>query len=220
MMKLSKIVAALSIGLSVVLTSCSADQVNEAAGLLDDTSASASDNSSTDSGSATGSSSTDSNSASSSSTSGDNIFAEFLKPGDTYFGPLGADAQVDSGVTGNDAAGSRYGGPDDQVGVLIVVRNARGYMEVVNLKNKRRFPVVNSTDGSNFSVPTDTLGGKPFVSIYVLDIPTLTEFSFDRRFPGATPKCNRYDVTYSGTAVSGKYTATKQGETGTCRVKF
>ena len=147
-------------------------------------------------------------------------FQDFLKPGDTYFGPVGENAHIDSGLTGNDAAGSRYGGPNDAVGVLIVVRNARGYMEVVNLNNGRRFPVVHSTDGSPFSVETATLGGKPFPSLFVLEIPSLTEFSFDHRFPGATPKCNRYNVTYKGTATAGTNTATKQGETGACRVKF
>lgn len=209
-MKITKTIAALVLGFSVFATGCTPDDLaNAASGLLDDT----------ETESATGSGTTDSTPATGSAPVVNAEFSEFLKPGDTYFGPLGADAQIDSGVSGNDAAGSRYGGPGDVVGVLVVVRNARGYMEVVNLENKRRFPVV-SPDGTNFSVPTDTLGGKPFASIFVLEIPSLTKFSFDHRFPGASPKCNRYNVTYAGTTVSGKYTATKEGETGACRVQF
>lgn len=211
---------ALGFGLSLSLAAC-----GELEGLVNgatpsaspsaSSSSSSSSSSSTGSGSSTGSAST--GTGSSSGSSGNNVFAEFLEAGDTYFGPLGADANVNSGLKGNAAAGSRFGGPDDVVGVLVVVRNSRGYMEVVNLENKRRYPVVHNTNGEDFSVPTDTLNSKPFPSLFVIKIASLTEFSFDHRVSPNPAKCNRYEAKFSGTAASGKYIATKQGETGSCR---
>lgn len=145
-------------------------------------------------------------------------FAEFLEPGDTYFGPAGELADIDTALSGKDAAGSRYGGPDDQVGVLVFIRDKKGFMKVVNLQNKRRYNVVD-TDGNLFSTPTDTLGGRDFVSIYIHDILSLTEFTFDRHFPGGgAPKCNQYIASFKGSVESGEYVADATSTQGSCRV--
>jgi len=217
MKKITKQLLALSMGFSLLLTGCGeADGILGGALGTDGTptvDGQLGGGETTGSGTATGGSGTGTGTATGSGSTGNNRFAEFIKPGDTYFGPLGDSASVTSGLTGNDSAGSRFGGPDNSVGVLIVVRNARGYMEVVNLSNKSRYPVVHSTDGSNFSVPADTLGGRPFPSLFVIKIDSLSAFSFDHRVSPSPVQCNRYEARFDNT----KYIATKQGETGACR---
>ncbi len=141
-----------------------------------------------------------------------NVFSEFVKSGDTFFGPEGAKAELGSDLSGNAAAGSRFGGPDNVVGVMVVVRNAKGYMEVVNLDNKKRFPVVYDSTSEAFNVPTDTLGGKAFASLFVGEIASLTEFKFDHRTSPSPEKCNRYTATYQNTSGGGEYRAAKTGE--------
>ncbi len=204
------------LSLSFVLTSCGEEILNG----LDDTSLPANGNTSTSSNTntstntATGSASTSTGNASSSNPGAANPLAEFVKSGDTYFGPTGANTNLDVSLSGNDAAGSRYGGPDDVVGVLVVVRNNKGYMEVVNLENKNRFPVVYASTGEAFSVPADTLGGKPFPSLFVGEIASLTEFKFDHRVAPNPEKCNQYTATYNS---NGKYLAKVTSSQGACR---
>lgn len=208
------------LSLTLVLASCGEEAMNG----LDDTSLPANGNTSTDTNTntstATGSASTSTGTASSSNPGAANPLAEFVKSGDTYFGPTGANTNLDVSLSGNDAAGSRYGGPDDAVGVLVVVRNNKGYMEVVNLENKNRFPVVYASTGEAFNVPADTLGGKPFPSLFVGEIASLTEFKFDHRVAPNPEKCNQYTATYNGAAVSsgnGKYLAKVTSSQGACR---
>ena len=212
-----------ALSLTFVLSSCGEDILG---GLTGDDAASLPANGNTSSSStatttpATGSASTSTGTASSSNPGTGNPLASFVKSGDTYFGPTGDKANLDVSLSGNDAAGSRFGGPDDAVGVLVVVRNSKGYMEVVNLENENRFPVIFASTSEPFSVPADTLGGKPFPSLFVGEISSLTEFKFDHRIAPNPEKCNQYTATYNGAAVSsgnGKYLAKVTSSQGACR---
>lgn len=211
MMKAMRILAA-SMSLALVLSACGEEDM----GLLPET---PSEETTTP---AVGSASEEepANDVATSNPGTGNPLSAFVEAGDTYFGPAGSDTNLDVSLSGNAAAGSRYGGPDDVVGVLVVVRNSRGYMEVVNLDNKNRFPVVFESTGEAFSVPADTLGGKPFPSLFVGEISSLTEFKFDHRIAPNPEKCNQYTATYNGAAVSsgnGKYLAKVTSSQGACR---
>lgn len=140
-------------------------------------------------------------------------FNEFLGYQEAYFGPSDGYASMLSGLSGNDAAGSRFGGPDNAVGILVTHRDRVGYITVVNLKNKRSFEVYRD-NGSLFTVPADTLNGRPFPSLFVTSIPSLTQFSFEHRTSPNPPKCSYYTATYAGTATEGSYTATLTGSGG------
>lgn len=145
---------------------------------------------------------------------GTNIyFSEFLGYQEAYFGPSEGYASLLSGLSGNDAAGSRFGGPDNAVGILVTHRDRQGYISVVNLQNKRSFDVYRD-NGSLFTIPADTLGGRPFPSLFVTSIPSLTQFSFEHRTSPNPAKCSYYTATYSGTATAGSYQATLTGSGG------
>ncbi|MGV3526164.1 MAG: hypothetical protein ACO1RX_18235 [Candidatus Sericytochromatia bacterium] len=225
---MKKVLMTLGFSALLLTTACTPEQINSAASDLLSEGTSNNDKVTNSNSLAGGSNSTGSSTGSSSgtgaatgsgstatSTAPNAKFSEFLKAGDTYFGPAGTDADIDSGVSGNAAAGSRYGGPGDAVGVMVVVRNSRGFMEVVNLQNKNRFDVLD-INGDPFDVPADTLGGKPFPSLFVIDIPSLTTFTFDHRISPNPAVCNNYTATFTGTVSDGHYVARRTAQ-GACR---
>ncbi len=215
-MKKLTVLTGLLLGLTLSLSSCGEDMPGMDTGLGSEDGASLPADGNTGTSTGTGSASTDNDTASANNPGG-NKFAEFIKSGDTYFGPEGNNANLDVNLSGNAAAGSRFGGPDDAVGVLVVVRNNRGFMEVVNLENKNRFPVVFASNREPFSVAADTLGGKPFPSIFVGEISSLTQFKFDHRVSPSTGRCTEYTASFSGTVSDGLYLATVTDTDTGCR---
>lgn len=122
-------------------------------------------------------------------------FSEFLGPEEYYFGPSGQTTNLLAGLTGNDAAGTRVGGPNNVVGVMVSYSEGLAYMTVVNLQNKRTYPVFRSND-ETFAIVPDTLNGKPFPSLFITAIPSLTQFTFEHRTSPNPPRCTYYTATY------------------------
>lgn len=134
------------------------------------------------------------------------IFDPFIYPPEVYFGPSEGAANLVSGLTGNDAAGSRFGGPNDVVGAMVYTVDSTAYMKVVNLNNQNEYNLVRA-DGSAFSVPVDILNSRPFASLFVVSIPSLTQIVFEHRTKPSPPTCTRYQADFQGTVDDGSYVA-------------